>query len=54
MNTEKLYYWLNGVIETMETERPSEQQWKQIKEHVALVGNKQTSQIMFNNLTLTC
>lgn len=38
MNSEQFYYWLNGFIDTMETDRPSVKQWKAIKAHAALVA----------------
>lgn len=37
-------YWLNGFIELNKTdEPPTDNQWKIIKEHLALVMTKQTS-----------
>lgn len=41
MSPENFIYWLNGFVE-MGGERPTEEQWKMIKEHLALTMQKVT------------
>jgi hypothetical protein len=42
MTPENFTYWLQGFIELQSTTVPSEQQWKAIKDHLALVFTKVT------------
>lgn len=42
MTTEQFCYWLQGFIELQETNRPSQQQWDMIKEHLTTVFKKET------------
>jgi hypothetical protein len=41
MTPENFTYWLQGFVELQDT-RPSEQQWKAIKDHLSLVFTKVT------------
>lgn len=41
MTPEQFAYWLQGFVE-LHGERPTQEQWNQIKEHVSLVFNKVT------------
>ena len=41
MKPENFLYWLNGFVE-MGGVRPTEEQWKMIKEHLALTMQKVT------------
>ena len=42
MKPENFLYWLNGFVE-MGGERPTEEQWKMLKEHLALTMQKITT-----------
>ena len=42
MSPENFIYWLNGFVE-MGGERPTEEQWKMLKEHLALTMQKITT-----------
>jgi hypothetical protein len=42
MTDQQFVYWLQGFVELQETDRPSEQQWTIIKDHLQLVFSKET------------
>ena len=44
MNSESFTFWLQGYVE-LNGETPTPAQWELIKEHLALVFNKQTSSL---------
>lgn len=46
MNAQEFCYWLQGYIE-LNGQFPSSAQWQQIKDHLGLVFNKQTSRCAF-------
>jgi len=49
MTPEQFVYWLQGFAELDEyNSPPSKEQWKSIKEHLALTFNKVTSPITIN------
>lgn len=45
MTTTEFAYWLNGFVE-LGGERPTEDQWELIKEHLALVFKKETRSLV--------
>jgi hypothetical protein len=52
MNTEKFCYWLQGFSE-LNVDKPTDEQWKSIKEHLQLVFNKVTPPLTRNGKELT-
>ena len=53
MTPEQFAYWLQGFVELQETDRPSQQQWDMIKEHLTTVFKKKTKLVRtpWNNQT---
>lgn len=43
MTPEQFSYWLQGIVDTMETTAPSEAHWGVIKAHLALVFKRKTT-----------
>jgi hypothetical protein len=52
MNTEKFCYWLQGFAE-LNQDKPTDEQWKSIKEHLGLVFNKVPLVIKHNGREIT-
>jgi len=46
MNSQDFAFWLQGYIELSPEGIPSPEQWTMIKEHLALVFDKQTPELM--------
>ena len=42
MTPEQFVYWLQGFVDTRDMESPSQDQWRMICDHLALVFNKVT------------
>jgi hypothetical protein len=51
MNTEKFCYWLQGFAE-LNQDKPTDEQWKSIKEHLGLVFNKVTPPVTRNGKSI--
>lgn len=52
MTPEQFTYWLQGFVELNEGKKPSDAQWKSIKEHIAEVFHKVTPPVGGDKRTL--
>ena len=50
MTSEQYVYWCQGFVELTGGVRPTPEQWKMIKEHLALVFTKVTPPLELNSI----